>query len=273
MKKLVPWTVPAAVVQVLSLMWLRTTMNYQYKYGTGTREALGALWAEGRLPRLYRGLPFALVQGPLSRFGDVAANAGVIAVLDSLATTQNYPLAVKTAAASGAASLWRIFLMPVDTAKTTLQVEGANGLDQLKVRVRENGFFTLYEGALAVCTASFVGNYPWFITYNALSSYLPVSDSDTGLTLLVRSAFIGVCASGVSDCVSNSVRVIKTTKQTSEKKITYAEAAQQVLAEDGPAGLLTRGLQTRLLTNMLQGALFSVAWKYFEKLLTSSSGG
>ena len=30
----------AGVIQVITLMWLRTTMNYQYRYGTGTREAI-----------------------------------------------------------------------------------------------------------------------------------------------------------------------------------------------------------------------------------------
>ncbi len=65
----------AAAVQVLSLMWLRTAMNYQYRYGTSTSEALSLLYKEGGVPRLYQGLPFALVQGPLSRFGDTAANA------------------------------------------------------------------------------------------------------------------------------------------------------------------------------------------------------
>ena len=32
---------------VLSLMWLRTAMNYQYRYGTSTSEALTALYQEG----------------------------------------------------------------------------------------------------------------------------------------------------------------------------------------------------------------------------------
>ena len=57
-------------------MWLRTTINYQYRYGTTTGQALRTLYKEGGIPRFYRGLLPALVQGPLSRFGDTAANAG-----------------------------------------------------------------------------------------------------------------------------------------------------------------------------------------------------
>ena len=39
--------------------------------------------------------------------------------------------------------------------------------------------------------------------------------------------------------------------------------------EDGVPGLFLRGLQTRILVNALQGALFAVAWKYFQELLRS----
>jgi hypothetical protein len=38
-------------VQVLSLMWLRTTINYQYRYGTTTSVALKTLYKEGGVVR------------------------------------------------------------------------------------------------------------------------------------------------------------------------------------------------------------------------------
>ena len=63
----------AAVVQVCSLMWLRTAMNYQYRYGGSLASSLKELYSDGGIPRLYQGLPFAIVQGPLTRFGDTAA--------------------------------------------------------------------------------------------------------------------------------------------------------------------------------------------------------
>lgn len=58
---------------------------------------------------------------PLSRFGDTAANAGTLALLDSYESTENLPVAVKTIAASAAAGGFRIFLMPVDATKTIMQ--------------------------------------------------------------------------------------------------------------------------------------------------------
>lgn len=75
----------------------------------------------------------------------------------------------------------------------------------------------------------------------------------------------------MSDTVSNSLRVIKTTQQTAalsaEGKaggISVPEAVKIVLDQDGLKGLFGRGLQTRLLTNAIQGGLFSVLWRYFQ---------
>lgn len=108
---------------MLSLMWLRTLVNHQYRNGGSTSSAFRTLWAvrvkfnisfisvhafsvaslsspgsclkragtmqEGGIVRFYRGLGPALIQGPMSRFGDTAANAGTLALLDSYDATSN----------------------------------------------------------------------------------------------------------------------------------------------------------------------------------------
>eukprot|EP00561_Arcocellulus_cornucervis_P014109 CAMPEP_0185801822 /NCGR_PEP_ID=MMETSP1322-20130828/1656_1 /TAXON_ID=265543 /ORGANISM="Minutocellus polymorphus, Strain RCC2270" /LENGTH=435 /DNA_ID=CAMNT_0028497543 /DNA_START=19 /DNA_END=1326 /DNA_ORIENTATION=+ len=279
----------AAVVQVLSLMWLRTAMNYQYRYGGDLTSSLKTLYSDGGIGRLYQGLPFALVQGPLTRFGDTAANVGVLALLDSIPETQALSLPVRTAVGSITAGLWRIVLMPVDTSKTAMQVEGKSGLENLFERVGSEGPGPLYQGSVAAAAATAAGHFPWYLTYNSLNEYLPMASKEEVLLSLLRSAFLGLSASCVSDCVSNSLRVIKTTKQTAGlgkansstggddcagvdggdgqadgKEISYQEALQLVLETDGIQGLFFRGLQTRLLTNAIQGAMFSVLWKYFQ---------
>lgn len=263
----------AAVVQVCSLMWLRTSMNYQYRFGGTLSSSLKELYSQGGIPRLYQGLPFAIVQGPLTRFGDTAANVGILALLESIPETAALPLPVKTAAGSITAGLWRIVLMPIDTSKTSMQVEGAAGLEKLKQRVIESGPSPLYQGALASAAATAAGHFPWFLTYNFMSDVLPVVNKEDDLLLfLVRSAVLGLTASCVSDCVSNSLRVIKTTKQTAglgddgKTEISYKEALDLVLETDGVAGLFGRGLQTRLLTNAIQGSIFSILWKYFQTM-------
>ena len=51
----------ASAVQVVSLMWLRTSMNYQYKYGSSLTASLKTLYKEGGIPRLYQARFIALV--------------------------------------------------------------------------------------------------------------------------------------------------------------------------------------------------------------------
>ncbi|KAL4435632.1 hypothetical protein ABPG77_002595 [Micractinium sp. CCAP 211/92] len=254
----------AMAVQVLSLMWLRTTVNYQYRYGTSMGEALRHLYKEGGVVRFYRGLGPALLQGPLSRFGDTAANAGMLALLEDV----DLPVALKTVAASGAAAGFRIFLMPVDAAKTIMQVEGKGGFGKLLAKVRVGGPSVLYHGALAASAATFVGHYPWFFVYNQLNASLPQYD-DLPKRLL-RSAFIGFCASAVSDTCSNSIRVVKTTKQTATTPLTYTEAVKLVIEKDGVIGLFGRGLKTKIVANGLQGLMFSVLWRLGQDYLNAS---
>ena len=263
----------AGVVQVLSLMWLRTAMNYEYSNGgNSTVATVRSLYAEGGVPRLYRGVQYALVQSPLSRFGDAAANAAVPALVvaffadggNPLGVDVVVPLAASQACASVAAAGWRILIAPVDTYKTALQVEGS--VDGLGARVAANGPAVLWRGCLAAAAATFVGNYPWFLTYNYLDGVLPAADP--GLEKLARRAALGVAASCASDVCSNGLRVVKTKVQTSpDADASPLDVARRVLDEDGLRGLLGRGLKTRLLVNCLQGAVFSVAWKYFEQVL------
>jgi|EP01049_Picozoa_sp_SAG25_P002601 hypothetical protein len=43
------------------------------------------------------------------------------------------------------------------------------------------------------------------------------------LSKLGRNALMGFCSSFVSDCCSNSIRVVKVTKQSSEVSVSYGE--------------------------------------------------
>ena len=242
---------------------MRTTVNFQYRYGMTTIEALKHLYAEGGVRRFYRGLGPALFQGPLSRFGDTASNAGMMALWDSFDGTKNLPAAAKTVSASAAAAAFRVFLMPIDACKTILQVEGANGLQKLGAKIKTGGVGVLWHGATGAMAATFVGHYPWFFTYNYLGEALPkVDKKKDGLAkYLARNAVIGFCSSAVSDTVSNSVRVVKTTTQTSTEPIGYLQALKMVIEKDGVAGLFFRGLMTKIISNGCQGILFNVLWR------------
>jgi hypothetical protein len=103
--------------------------------------------------------------------------------------------------------------------------------------------------------------HKWFATYNGLDANLPLPNNLA--QKLARQAFIGFCASVISDTVSNSLRVVKTYRQVNETRIGYSDAAKAVIATDGVLGLFGRGLKTRILANGLQGLMFSILWKFF----------
>lgn len=248
-------------------MWMRTIMNYQYRYGTDLKTAAKTLYKEGGVFRFYKGIGPALLQGPLSRFGDTAANAGMLALFDSFESTRDLPVGVKTVGASAAAAGFRICLMPIDTFKTVLQVEGSKGLPQIMTKFRAHGPSVFFHGALASAAATFAGHFPWFMTYNFLNANIPQYHDDM-LKKLARNAAIGFSASTVSDTISNSIRVVKTYRQTSSEKVSYAQAAKNVIAQDGLLGLFGRGLKTRLIANGMQGLMFSVMWKYFDEKIS-----
>ena len=60
---------------------------------------------------------------------------------------------------------------------------------------------------------------------------------------------MGFVCSCVSDSISNSLRVIKTTKQTYDRAITYPEVVKEIIETDGIKGLMGRGLKTRIIAN------------------------
>lgn len=51
-----------------------------------------------------------------------------------------------------------------------------------------------------------------------------------------------------------------------EGDVGYVTAAKRIVEAEGWRGLFGRGLGTRLITNGLQGLLFSVLWKLFADL-------
>merc|ERR1719499_686968 len=250
----------AQAINVLTLMWMRTIMNYQYRYGGNMMEVTTKLWAEGGIPRFYRGLAPGLVQAPVSRFGDTAANDGALAALEH--TTM--PTAAKTMCASACAAGFRVFLMPIDAWKTTKQVEGKDGLKRLMEKTKKHPT-ALWQGALGAMSATWVGHYPWFYTNNQLRASLPQFDFMYGK--YVRNAVIGFASAAVSDTCSNSLRVLKTTRQTALVPVSYADAAKEIVAKEGLVGLFGRGLKTRILTNGVQGALFTIGWRAIAEFL------
>lgn len=271
----------AMVVQVTTLMWMRTIMNFQYRYkikkyffiqnifkikycryGGTISGTVSKLYAEGGVFRFYKGYPVALVQGPISRFGDTFSNTLFLTFMGNFKQSRNIPVLIQTMGSSITAGLFRILLVPVDTLKTILQVEGKNAMKILNNKYSQGGIRVFFHGALASAGATTVGHYPWFSTYNFLNASLPQYTERRDK--LLRQALIGFTSSIVSDTVSNSLRVVKTTKQTSKDVLNYKQTVQNIVEKDGLLGLFGRGLKIRIITNGISGLLFSVMWKLFS---------
>lgn len=262
----------AMILQVLLLMPIRTIMNYQYRHGTSTTTATKTLYRDGGIGRYYQGMGAALFQGPIARFGDTAANAGILALLQSNGFLKQLPSPIQTIFASACAAAFRMLLTPIDTLKTTLQAQGPSGWRILRNRIKTDGIGSLWWGAFATAAATFVGHYPWFAVYNLLSETITEPPKEQIGWWLLRAAFIGFCASVTSDTISNSLRVVKTYRQVNDTRISYTEAARKVIRQDGRLGLFGRGLKTRIIANGLQGILFSILWKLFLKIWEERTG-
>lgn len=153
--------------------------------------------------------------------------------------------------------------MPIDTCKTSMQVNGKEGMKILSKNIKKNGYKVIYNGSLASCSSTLVGHFPWFYTYNYLNEKIP-KKKDT-IENLGRSAIIGFSSSSISDICSNSFRVIKTNRQTSNYNTSYTTLIKNIIKSDGIFGFMTRGLGTKIITNGIQGMCFTVMFDYLRK--------
>lgn len=262
----------ASVFSVFLLMWLRTTMSYQYVHGVSMVDAISAIYSEGGIFRFYHGLFYALLMMPLSRFGDIASNE---LAREFFSETQT--AAVVTTVASTMAALWRVSICPIDTVKTLMQVHGNKAFPLLNEKIQKMGIFALWEGSLGSAVATWVGYYPWFFTHNFLEAWCvrrKVLDAhlseSKGVRRHLRRALVGLCSSLVSDLCSNAIRVVKTYKQTSVEPISYMEAVTRIVGESGLLGLFIRGLSSKLFSNALNAMLFTVMWKAISDKLEAN---
>jgi len=255
----------AGALQVSMLMWLRTSINYQYTYGVKLRVAVRRLYKEGGIKRFYKGITFAIIQGPLSRYGGTAANTGVQLLLRRLKRPP--PLFILQLLGAYLAGAWRYFLSPIDTCKVCLQVQGAAGFKLLCEKVKQGKIWLLYQGAIAAALTTGVGHYPWFLTYNILSERVPRPASFA--MQLLRNAGIGFICSVVADVFANVFRIAKATKQATAayRRISYQEIYSSIYKQDGWKGVFGRGLKSRILVNSIQNIFFTVIWRIFHEAM------
>lgn len=141
------------------------------------------------------------MQAPLCRFGDTAANAGMLRLLRD----QTLPLWLKTAAASGTAAAWRLLLTPLDTVKVIMQVEGSAGREILRRKLSDRGLLALYDGAASGAAATAAAHWPWFLA--RLNAAFGTTRA------CVRSDYRGTAEDGTAECLCRQAHKLGPTCQ------------------------------------------------------------
>ncbi|PIL27104.1 hypothetical protein GSI_10244 [Ganoderma sinense ZZ0214-1] len=202
----------ANVLQFLVLVLLRTIMNYRNS-----------------------------AQDSLPRFGDTAANIGVLVLLRWNRYIKVLLVSFMTSTEAG----FRLVFMPVPLRRScrwTRRREWSSCVlgyvlpqNLLHLTVAYTGT-TVGYGAIETAAAGLTGHYLWFRTYNYLDEILPAPTCVS--RKLLRQAAIGFASSVVSDSASNSLHAVMTYRQVHEPRIGYVAAAKAVIAEHGLGGLL-----------------------------------
>merc|ERR1719277_460355 len=111
-----------------------------------------------------------------------------------------------------------------------MQANGKEGLPLLRAKLAKSGPGVLYHGATATMAATFVGHYPFFATFNTLQENIPTPTATA--PKLARNAAIGFVSSVASDTISNSLRVVKTVRQTNAT-MPYREIVTGIVEKEG----------------------------------------
>jgi hypothetical protein len=130
----------------------------------------------------------------------------------------------------------QMLLIPLDSLKTMMQVEGSAGTRILLAKLKEHGVVALWDGATVAALSMIATHYPWYLSFNYLNAVIPSQTRpwryafDCCLALaaclherltpspacslitpsgrkILRSAFIGFVCTGLGDLISNTFKV------------------------------------------------------------------
>ena len=248
--------ITSSIIQVSSLLWLRTATIYQHKYGGGMINTISFLYKNGGIIRFYRGYFPCLLVASTCKSSELFGYYSVKKLNLSINNQSLYITSIS--------NLGRILIVPLDTLDTFYQLYGSKGYSMLNAKIKNNGLGSLYNGSLIWLFNHSLSTYIWFNTFKRLEKYTDNKYNDNIYMKNIKNGFIGYLSSICSDIFTNPFRVIKTNKQGSFKNISYYESLKDI-TKNKKSDLLFRGLSTRIVTHGIQSAFFVIIWKNLEE--------
>ena len=250
-----------ASTQISTLIWLRTIMIYQYEYNTTFNNTFKNLYKDGGLMRFYKGYIPSLIICNLCRFNDLNAYY--------LMQQYDYSIYTKTTYISLMSCMTRLLVTPIDNLDIHYQLYGNNGFKILKNKIYNNNFAILYNGSFMWANIHCLSTFTWFLTHEYLNTFylkFNIFNSNQKCNLFIENIYY--CVNGFTcyvlcDIITNTLRVVKLKKQTSNKS--YYNCIRQIYNNYNFNGFY-RGFHTRLLYQGIQNSLFVLLWKNLEKL-------
>lgn len=245
------------VIQTTSFLWLRTINNNQYKYNLSFIKTFKKLYSNGGILRFYPGLLPSITVSSICKISDIS--------IYNYCKDKEYGNFERLFIISSVSSFTKFLIIPLDTIDTFLQLEGKNTKNILLKKIKNNGISVLYHGSSLWILNKFISSYSWFYTYDYLNSnkFNFLNEIFTLNNENMKNGIVGGTSSLVSNTLTNPFRVLKIYKQGHNSNITYTESLKEINKQSNIFWLF-RGLRTRLLYNCIQGAYFSILWKFFE---------
>ena len=240
----------AGGIQLSSLYWLRTIIKYQYVYPHNLAITSRYLWHDTDKLRLFRGFIPNFSKVFLGKIGEAS-------LIKTFHPQEKSDIFYNTIITSSIITCWKTLMMPLDTVGNSYQVNGKGANQIIKNRIQQQGFITLWSGTGVYLNISFINYTIWIYTYHNLNQSLPQQINQD-----MRNGLIGLSATFLSDIVINPLRVIKTNIQSHTEKKKYRELYVEIFKKSQD---YFRGLQTKMLFNCLNGALYVILWKRLDK--------
>jgi hypothetical protein len=231
----------ASVLNTSLFLWLNTITQHQYKNGKNFKMTVNELYKNGGISRFYNGFIPTVINTSCNRFIDYLTHE----------MTQVDDLLSKVFIGGVFASVFKIFIAPLETYKIMNQIHGKKAVKLIKLRIKNNGIKSLWKGSGDIALSNFVEHVGWFNTYEYFDRNLPKD-----MNIILRSGFLGLSSSVTTDIMSNHLKIIKTMKQTTD--LCYNDIVREIIRKNGVHGLFFRGLGTKLMTNSLYGITFSL---------------